>query len=239
MNGFFSRSEMLLGPEAIKKLVNASVLVVGLGGVGSYTVEALVRSGISRVGLCDADTVSKTNINRQLYALVSTVGMKKTDVAKKRVLDINPCVIVDTYDFFFDENSAHLIDFDSYDYVVDAIDSMDSKVLLIKTAHLKGIGIISALSAGNKLDPYKFEPADIYSTSVCPVARLLRKRLREENIDHHKVIYSKEPPVKLYETEVGDSGKKNVGSVSFVPSVMGLFLAREVVLDLIERESYE
>ncbi len=234
MHNFLSRSEMLIGSEAIAALHDSSVLVFGAGGVGSYTIEALVRSGIGRIGICDADVVAPSNINRQLFALASTVGMKKTEVAKRRVMDINPEVNVDTYDFFFSEATESLIDFARYDYIVDAIDSMDSKVLLIKKAKSLGIGVVSALSAGNKLDPYRFEVSDIYSTSVCPIAKILRKRLRDEGVEAHKVVYSKEPPAPLYEVSADGSGKRTVGSIAFVPSVMGLLLAKETVFDLIE-----
>ncbi len=236
MQDFFVRSEMLLGREALEKLKNSSVLVFGAGGVGSYAIEALARCGIGRIGICDNDSVCETNINRQLFALASTVGKKKVEVAKSRVLDINPSADVAIYDFFFDSESESLIDFGKYDFIVDAIDSMDSKVLLIKKAHMNKIGIVSALSAGNKLDPYRFEISDIYSTSVCPIAKILRKRLREIGIESHKVVYSKEPPVPLNGTDITDGGKRTVGSISFVPSVMGLLLAKETVFTLIERE---
>lgn len=236
MQDFTDRTCMILGNDAVKKLQNSSVIVFGIGGVGSYTVEALARCGVGRIGVCDADKICESNINRQLFALTSTIGKKKTDVAAQRIFDINPNAKVDTYDFFYDETTQELIDLLSYDYIVDAIDSMDSKVLLIKKAHLLGIGIVSALSAGNKLDPYRFETSDIYSTSVCPIAKILRKRLRDENVESHKVVYSKESPCRIFSNDLCDGGKRTVGSISFVPSVMGLLLAKEAICDLIERE---
>lgn len=232
---YLSRTEMMLGTEAVNTLKKSSVIVFGAGGVGSYTIEALARCGIGRIAVCDADTVSVTNINRQLIATVSNVGRKKTEVIKERILDINPNAVVETFDFFFDESTLERIDLSQYDFVVDAIDSMDSKVLLICESHKLKIKSISALSAGNKLDPTRFQTADIYETSICPIAKILRKKLREKGIESHKVVYSKEPPVELYKTDVDDNGKKCVGSISFVPSVMGLILAKEVVLELIER----
>ena len=228
---------MLLGDHAMTRLKSASVIVFGAGGVGSYAIEALSRMGISRIGICDADTVCETNINRQLYALTSTVGKKKTEVAKERILDISPNTRIDLYDFFYDKDTADRIPLYEYDFIVDAIDSMDSKVHLIAEANRLNINIISALSAGNKLDPTLFEVADIYSTSVCPIAKILRKRLKDIAIPSHKVVYSKEPPARLYSVDVDDNGKRCVGSVSFVPSVMGLILAKETVFSIIERES--
>lgn len=236
MLNYLSRSEMLLGPDAVNTLKKSSVIVFGAGGVGSYTIEALARCGIGHIAVCDADTVSVTNINRQLIATVSSVGRKKTEVARERILDINPDAIVETFDFFFDETTINQIDLSRYDFIVDAIDSMESKVLLICEAHRLNVKSVSALSAGNKLDPTQFETADIYETSTCPIAKILRKKLREKEIESHKVVYSKESPVELYKTDVDDNGKKCVGSISFVPSVMGLILAKETVFGLIERE---
>lgn len=235
MQAFFDRTKMLLGSDAIDILKASSVLIVGAGGVGSYAVEAIARCGVGRIGVCDSDAICESNINRQLFALNSTISMKKVDVAKERILDINPCAAVKVYDFFFDETTLEKIDFQSYDFVVDAIDSMESKILLIKTAKKYNIGIISALSAGNKLDPCAFEVDDIYNTSVCPIAKILRKRLKEEGVSSHRVVYSKEPCIRTHGT-CDVAGKRNVGSISFVPSVMGLILAKETVLSLIERE---
>jgi len=231
------RTELLLGKDGLNKLNESSVIIFGIGGVGSFTAEALARAGVGHIGLCDADVVDESNLNRQLYALTSTLGMKKTEVAKSRILDINPEARVSTYDFFFDAETLSQIDFSKYDYIVDAIDSMDSKVLLIKEAHQNGIGIVSALSTGNKLDPYMFEVSDIYKTSVCPIARILRKRLKDEGIPKHKVVYSKEPPVPHRDTSYSEGEKRTIGSISFVPSVAGLLLAKETVFDLIERKN--
>lgn len=236
MDNKLTRTKMLLGDLSMTRLKSSSVIVFGAGGVGSYTIEALSRMGISRIGICDADTVCETNINRQLFALTSTVGKKKTEVAKERILDINPDARVDVYDFFYDNNTAERIPLAEYDFIVDAIDSMDSKVFLIAEANRLNISIISALSAGNKLDPTRFEVSDIYSTSVCPIAKILRKRLKDMQIPSHKVVYSKEPPAQLYSVDVDDNGKRCVGSVSFVPSVMGLILAKEAVFSIIERD---
>ncbi len=236
MLNYLSRTEMLLGTEAVNTLKASSVIVFGAGGVGSYTVEALARCGVGHIAVCDADTVSQTNINRQLIATVSNVGRKKTDVIKERILDINPTALVETFDFFYDSESSYKIDLSRYDFIVDAIDSMDSKVFLISEAHRLNIKCVSALSAGNKLDPTRFETSDIFSTTVCPIAKILRKRLKEIGITSHKVVYSKEPPSELYKIDVDDNGKRCVGSISFVPSVMGLILAKETVFGLIERE---
>ena len=236
MRDIYLRTSLLVGDKGTRALEKASVLVVGAGGVGSYTIEALSRAGIGRIGICDADTVSPTNLNRQLYALNSTLGKKKVEVAKMRILDINPYAVVDEYPFFYDDTTQDKIPLAEYDYIVDAIDTMDSKINLIVRANNLGVKIISALSAGNKLNPYMFEAADIYSTSVCPIAKILRKRLREENVLSHKVIYSKEPSKKIRDAEIFDGGKSNVGSISYVPSVMGLLLAGEVIADIIERE---
>lgn len=234
MGEFFDRTKMLLGSRGVEILKASSVLVVGAGGVGSYAIEAIARCGVGRIGVCDSDVVCQSNINRQLFALTSTLSMKKTQVAKNRILDINPLAQVEVYDFFFDQTTVDKIDFTSYDFIVDAIDSLPSKILLIKTAKDNNVGIISALSAGNKLDPCAFEVDDIYNTSVCPIAKILRKRLKEEGIGSHRVVYSKEPCIKTNTDNV--TGERCVGSISFVPSVMGLILAKETVLTLVERE---
>lgn len=232
MNERFSRTAMLIGENGIDKINNSSVIVFGAGGVGSYAVEALARCGVKRLDVVDADTVSITNINRQLIALTSTVGRKKVDVVKERVLDISPETLITVYDFFYDRSTFDKIDLTQYDYIVDAIDSIDSKVLLIKEAQRCSIPIISALSTGNKLDISKFMVADIYSTSVCPIAKIMRKRLKEEGINSLKVIYSTETPIVADQRFVLDSGKRTVGSISFVPSAVGLMLASEVVYDI-------
>lgn len=229
----FSRTAMLIGESGLKKLNKSKVIVFGTGGVGSYAVEALARCGLERLDIVDADTVSLTNINRQLIALHSTVGRKKVDVVKERIADISPDTFTYAHDLFYDSETKDKIDLSIYDYIVDAIDSIESKILLIKEAKEAGVPIISALSAGNKMDVTKFQIADLFETSVCPIAKILRKRLREENIDKLKVVYSTEPPMVADRSHLADDGKKTVGSISFVPSAVGLTLASEVIKDLI------
>ena len=231
-----SRTAMLLGADAIERLNRAAVIVFGVGGVGSFAVEGLARCGLRRLDIVDSDEVSVTNINRQLIALHSTVGRKKVDVARERILDISPETEVNTYDFFYGEDTKDKLNLSAYDYIVDAIDSMDSKVLLIKEAKSKNVPIISALSTGNKLDPTGFAVTDIYKTSVCPIAKIMRKRLKDEGIDCLKVVYSTEPPISPNREYVCDGGKRTVGSISFVPSTVGLLLASEVIKDITTEE---
>lgn len=232
----FSRTAMLIGNDGMIKLNRSSVIVFGVGGVGSFAVEALSRCGLRRLDVVDADTVSVTNINRQLIALHSTVGKKKVEVARDRILDISPETEVNAFDFFYGADTKDLIDLSSYDYIVDAIDSMDSKILLVKEAKLKGTPVISSLSTGNKLDASRFTVSDIYNTTVCPIAKIMRKRLRNEGIDSLKVVYSTEQPITPDISFLADGGKRTVGSISFVPSSVGLLLASEVVRDLISTE---
>ena len=241
----FSRSEKLLGGEAMEILKDSAVAVFGIGGVGSYTVEALARCGVGKLILVDNDVVCVTNINRQLAALHSTVGQKKTEVIKQRVLDINPSLEVETYDCFFDEETVGRFDFSKYDYIADAIDTVKSKVLLIERARLENVKIISSMGTGNKLNPTRLEIDDIYKTEVCPLARVMRKELKAKGIKNLKVLYSKELPVKSAETKVTEetsqdqdedlkNGYPAPGSVSFVPSVAGLIIAGEIIKDLIK-----
>lgn len=230
----FFRTAMLLGQDGINVLNNAKVIVFGVGGVGSFVTEALARCGLKRLDVVDADVVSLSNVNRQIIALHSTVGRKKVDVAKERIVDISPDTLVDTYDVFYEENTKAMFDFSKYDYIVDAIDSMDSKVLLVKEAKASNIPIISALSTGNKLDPSSFIITDIFKTSVCPIAKIMRKRLRDENIEKLKVVYSTEPPLPSKLEVEYDGKRKPIGSISFVPSVVGLMIAGEVIRDLIK-----
>lgn len=232
----FSRTAMLIGKEGIEKLSSASVIVFGVGGVGSFVVEGLSRMGLARLDVVDSDTVSVSNINRQLIALHSTVGKKKTDVIKARISDVSPETLVDAYDVFFDASTLSLFDFKKYDYIVDAIDSVDSKVLLIKTAKTLGIPIISSLGTGNKLNASGFRFADIFDTSVCPLAKVIRKRLKDEKIDSLKVLFSPDEPITPDSTFLFEENKRTVGSVSFVPSVAGLMIAGEVVRDLLKGE---
>lgn len=231
----FSRTELLLGQEAMEKLKNSRVAIFGIGGVGGYVCEALARSGVGALDLFDSDTVSVTNINRQIIALHSTVGQQKTEVAKKRILDINPLARVETHNVFFLPENADSFDFSVYDYVVDAIDTVAGKLALVKKSIEAGVPVISSMGAGNKLDPTAFRVEDISRTRVCPLARVMRKKLKEMGISHLKVVYSEEPPLTpAAGTETkGTAGRPVPGSISFVPSVAGLILGGEVVKDLI------
>ena len=224
------RTAMLLGEEAVRKLQKARIAVFGVGGVGGYVVEALARAGVGSLDLVDSDMVSESNINRQIIALHSTVGQYKVDAAAARVRDINPQIQVKTYAVFYQADTAHLFDLSAYDFVVDAIDSVSAKVLLIINAKKAGVPVISSMGAGNKLDPTAFEISDISKTSVCPLAKVIRTRLRAEGIQHLKVVYSKERPMPPQPT--ANEGKSVPASISFVPSVVGLIIAGEVVADL-------
>lgn len=228
----FERTQKLLGKAAVKKLKNSAVAVFGLGGVGSFVVEALARAGVGKLVLVDFDTVEKTNLNRQLFALHSTIGMKKTDVAKARVLDINPDAVVDAVFCRFDEQTVSQFDFSSYSYVVDAIDSVSSKVLLAVSCQNSGTPLISCMGTGNKTDPTRFEVTDIYKTAVCPLAKVMRKRLKEAGVISLKVVYSTEQPKNAEET---NCEKPVVASCSFVPPVAGMILVSEVVKDLVAK----
>lgn len=225
------RTAMLLGDGAVEKLNNSRVAVFGVGGVGGFAVEALARAGVGAIDLTDSDRVSLSNINRQIIATHNTVGEYKCDAAKARILSINPDCKVTVHNIFFDESTKAEFDFSKYDYVVDAIDSLGAKIELIASAKAQGTAIISAMGAGNKLDPTRFEVSDISKTEVCPLARAVRTALRKRGIYNLKVVYSKELPV--IPPEVSDGVKRRVpGSVSFVPSVMGLIIAGEVIKEL-------
>ncbi len=230
----FSRTELLLGPEAMERLRSARVAVFGVGGVGSYVVEGLARAGIGALDLIDHDEVSPTNINRQIVALHSTVGQPKAEVAAARVRDINPACDVRAIRTFFLPETRDQFDFSRYDYVVDAIDTVAGKLALIEAAKAANVPVISAMGAGNKLDPTAFRVADISKTAMCPLARIMRKELGKRGIRHLKVVYSEEAPVNpVGQVELrGSAGRPTPGSVSFVPSVMGLIIAGEVVRDL-------
>ena len=219
----FSRTELLLGAEGVKRLHNASVAVFGIGGVGGYVVEALARSGVGCLHLIDHDTVSVSNLNRQIIATVSTIGRYKVDVARERVLDINPEAKVSVYRTFFVPDKAEEFDFAGYDYVVDALDTVTGKLAMIMEAKQAGTPVISSMGAGNKLDASAFEVADIYQTSVCPLAKVMRRELKKRGVRKLKVVYSREQPV---------SSSRPPGSNAFVPAVAGLILAGEVVKDL-------
>lgn len=229
----FSRSERLLGKTAMEKLANSRVAVFGVGGVGGYCVEALARSGIGNIALIDADEVALSNLNRQIIALSSTIGKDKVEVAKNRILDINPDCKVQTYKIYYNKDTQNDFDLSSYDYIVDAIDSVESKVLLIVNAKKSGTQIISCMGAGNKKFAYNFKVADIYSTKICPLAKIMRKKLKEQGVTSLKVVYSEEEAIKAIPDEE-QGGKRVVGSLAFVPSVAGLIMAGEVVLDLIK-----
>ena len=245
----FSRTELLLGKEAMEKLNNSRVAVFGIGGVGSFTVEALARSGVGYIDLIDDDKVCLTNLNRQLIATRKTVGKPKVEVMKERILEINPKAQVVTHQCFFTKETADQFEFSQYDYVVDAIDTVSGKIEIIVRCKEKNVPVISCMGAGNKLDPTKFEVADIYKTSICPLAKVMRKELKARGIESLKVVYSKEPAMKPVE-DMRISCKSNCicppgtkrkctdrrqipGSVAFVPSVAGLIIAGEVIKDLI------
>ena len=225
----FSRTELLIGKEGIEKLNNSKVVVFGLGGVGSFVLESLARAGIGSFILVDKDEVDITNINRQIIATHKSVGMPKVEVAKKRVLDINPNANVETIQEFFMPDSENFFD-DSIDYIIDAVDTVTAKIEIIVRAKEKRIPVISCMGTGNKLDSTKFEISDISKTSVCPLAKVIRKELKNRNIKNVKVLYSKEEPIK---NNSGKDGKRVPGSISFVPSVAGLIIAGEVIKDLI------
>ena len=244
----FSRTELLLGNAAMEKLAASRVAVFGIGGVGGYTVEALVRSGIGAIDIIDDDKVCLTNINRQIYATRKTIGQYKVDVAKERILDINPDIKVTAYKTFYTPETSSQFDFSAYDYVVDAIDTVTGKIELVMNAAKAGTPIISSMGAGNKLNPAAFEVADIYKTSVCPLARVMRYELKKRGIKKLKVVYSKEKPITpIDNNEISckthcvcppgtqrkcTARRKVPGSTAFVPSVAGLIIAGEIIKDL-------
>lgn len=244
----FSRTELLLGKENMDRLQNARVAVFGIGGVGGYTVEALARSGVGTLDLIDDDKVCLSNINRQIIATRKTVGQYKVDVAKERVLDINPDAVVNTYKTFYLPDTADQFDFSQYDYVVDAIDTVTGKIQLALAAQEAGTPIISSMGAGNKIDPTAFQVADIYKTSVCPLAKVMRRELKKRGVKHLKVVYSKEKALtpiddmtisceensisSLVGERTPTQRRQVPGSNAFVPSVVGLIIAGEVIKDL-------
>ena len=246
----FARTQLLLGVEAMNKLKNSRVAVFGIGGVGGYSVEALARSGVGAVDLIDDDKVCLTNINRQIIADVKTIGKYKVDVARDRILSINPRCKVTTYQCFYLPQNAKDFDFSQYDYVIDAVDTVTAKINLVMQANESGVPVISSMGAGNKLDPTAFVVSDIYKTDVCPLAKVMRRELKKRNIKKLKVVYSKEKPLVPIEDEsiscrshcVCPPGAERKctdrrtipGSVAFVPSVVGLIIAGEVIKDLIK-----
>ena len=248
----FSRTQLLLGAEAIEKFKNSRVAVFGIGGVGGFVVEGLVRSGIGAFDLIDDDKVCLTNLNRQIIATRKTVGKYKVDVMKERILEINPDAKVTTHKCFYLPDTAEEFDFSAYDYVVDAVDTVSAKIELVLRAKEANVPIISCMGAGNKLDPTRFEVTDIYKTSVCPLAKVMRRELKKRGVKKLKVVYSKEEPIKPSE-DMALSCKQNCicppgaehkcterraipGSVSFVPSVAGLIIAGEILKDIAKVE---
>lgn len=229
MDERFIRTSLVIGEDNIDKLSESRVAVFGVGGVGGFVCEALARSGVGKLTLIDGDTVAKSNINRQIIALESTVGKHKAEVMKDRILDINPNAEVEALNIFLNSDNVSTVDFSQFDYIVDAVDDIKAKVLLAKLADENRIPIIAAMGAGNKTEPTKFEVSDIFKTSVCPLARIMRHELKKAGIKKLKVVYSKEtpknPPYKI-------EGEKTVGSLAFVPSVMGLIIAGEVIKDI-------
>lgn len=236
MDEKFTRTALLLGEENVLRFGKRHVAVFGIGGVGGYAVEALVRSGIGELTIVDKDVVSESNINRQIIATTRTVGQKKVDVMERRMREINPSCVVHKYDCFYLPETAGQFDFTEYDYVIDAVDTVTAKIEIILNARAAGVPVISAMGAGNKLDPSRFEVADIYRTSVCPLARVMRRELRKRGVTQLKVVYSKEEPVQprtdgMPETKAHE-GKAVPGSAAFVPPAAGLLLAGEVIRDM-------
>ena len=230
----FSRTELIIGTKNSERIKSSKVAVFGIGGVGSFVVEGLARAGISNFILVDNDTISISNINRQIHATFSTIGKDKVEVMKERILDINPSATIETFKTFFMPDSKDEILNNSIDYVIDAVDTVTAKIEIIVQAKKLDIPVISCMGTGNKMDPTKFEVADIYKTTVCPLAKTMRKELRKRNIQNLKVVYSKEIPIKS-EIELinPETNKKVPGSISFVPSVAGLIIAGEVIKDII------
>lgn len=235
----FGRTERLIGQESLEKLSKARVAVFGLGGVGSYVVEALARSNVGALDLIDNDVVEESNINRQLIALISTMGQPKVTVSAQRVKDINPqCVVTEHQVFFLPENKD-MFDFEKYDYIVDAIDTVSGKIALVEEARKHNVPIISSMGTGNKLDPTAFRVADIKDTKVCPLARVMRRELKNRGIESLKVVYSEEEPINkgfVFESEKLIASRRPLpSSIAFVPSVAGLIMAGEVIKDLIKQ----
>lgn len=236
MENQFSRTELLFGKDAMERLSKARVAVFGIGGVGGYTAEALVRSGIGAIDIIDNDKICMSNINRQIYATQKTIGQYKVDAAANRIADINPNTVVTTHKTFYLPETANEFDFSKYDYIVDAIDTVTAKIALVENANQTGTPIISSMGTGNKINPSAFEVTDIYKTSVCPLARVMRRELKNRGIKKLKVVYSKEEPIKpLRQIEnVSEQKRRQIpGSTSFVPPVAGLIIAGEVIKDII------
>ncbi len=237
MTDQFSRTRLLLGPEAVEILQRARVTVFGVGGVGGYAVEALARSGVGTIDIIDADQVSLTNLNRQLIAVMDSIGRNKVDVMKERIMNINPQAVVNAHKCFYLPETKEEFDFSKYSYVVDAVDTVAAKIQIVMQAKEAGVPVISSMGAGNKLDPSGFQVADIYETSVCPLAKVMRRELKKRNVESLKVVYSREKPLRPVESGDGEvdenAGRHSApGSVPFVPPVAGMILAGEVVRDL-------
>ncbi len=230
---FFQEKNYLYGKTSLDKLKESTVAIFGIGGVGSYVAETLARAGIGNIILIDSDKICESNINRQIHATTKTIGKYKVEVMKERILDINKEANVTTYTTFVNEENIDNILSNNYDYIVDAIDTISSKLSIILHAKKNNINIISSMGAANKLDPTKFEVSDIKKTSVCPVAKILRKKLKDLGIANLKVVYSKEEPLKINSENLDDNGKKILGSISFVPSAVGIIISSEVVKDII------
>ena len=224
------RTTALIGEEGVEKLKSKKVIVIGIGGVGGYTCEALARTGVGQIDLVDSDVVSLSNINRQIIALHSTVGQKKVDAMKERINDINSDIVVNTYDMFVTENNLSTLNLSKYDYVVDAIDTVSSKIAIVELCDKENIKVISSMGAGNKLDPCAFKVSDIYKTAVCPLAKAVRVALKKKGIKKLKVVYSEETP----HVPTMENGKRVPASCAFIPSVAGLIVASEVIKDLIK-----
>lgn len=235
MDNQFSRLEILIGKEAFDKLSSCHIAVFGIGGVGGFVVESLVRSGIKEISIIDYDTVSLTNLNRQIIALKSTIGQKKVDVMKERIHDINSACLVHCYDMMYLKETADQIDLSCFDYVIDAVDNISAKLELIERCQKQNIKIISCMGTGNKLDPSLLEITDIYKTSVCPLAKVMRRELKKRQIKKLKVLYSKEYPRKPLNSNEKTNKREVIGSTSFVPSSAGLLIASYVIRDLINQ----
>lgn len=238
MSNQFSRTELLIGKEGISKLQKAKVAIFGIGGVGSFVTEGLARAGVEKFILIDNDQISITNINRQIIATTKTIGKNKVDVMKERILEINPNAQVETYQEFYMPNSKTEIITKDLTYVVDCVDTVTAKIEIIMQCKKLEIPVISSMGTGNKLDPLRFEIADIYKTSVCPLAKVMRKELKKRNIESLKVLYSKEEPIKLQKNDSKEEISKTPvpGSISFVPPVAGLIIAGEIVKDIIKKD---
>lgn len=235
----FNREEILLGSQALAVLQSSRVAIFGIGGVGGYAAEALVRAGIGALDFVDSDTVSLTNLNRQIIALHSTLEQPKVEVMKKRAENINPNVKITAHQCFYLPETADKFDFSNYDYIIDAVDTVAAKIALVQEAERLNVPIISAMGAGNKLNPAAFEITDISKTSVCPLAKVMRKELKARGIKHLKVVYSPEPPLKPSQSEEQSTKRQIAGSISFVPPIVGLLMASEVIKDLLLKKGIE